>query len=169
MQHAKETVKGILHSLNHSSTSQDTPQPTSKTMPLPKTYKAAVFESANSPFVLKDIELKHPSQGQVLVKVIATGVCHSDADVQSGAFGNSFPIIPGHEVIGDVAAVGDGEKRWKVGDRVGVSEMGESKALCTYWSAICSLPGILTENIPFHDLFTFRCFGFKRLACGSLD
>jgi D-arabinose 1-dehydrogenase-like Zn-dependent alcohol dehydrogenase len=39
--------------------------------------------------------------------------------VHSGAFGNSFPIIPGHEVIGDVAAVGDGESKWKVGDRVG--------------------------------------------------
>jgi len=97
---------------------------------LPKTYKAAVFEKANSPLVLKDVELKHPSAGQVLVKVIATGVCHSDAGVQAGAFGNSFPIIPGHELIGDVAEVGEGEERWKVGDRVGGPWYGGSDGTC---------------------------------------
>lgn len=87
--------------------------------PLPKTYKAAVFEKKDAPFTLKDVELKLPGPGQVLVKSIACGVCHSDAMVQSGAFGNGFPIVPGHEVIGNVVAVGDGEKRWEVGDRVG--------------------------------------------------
>jgi len=39
--------------------------------------------------------------------------------VQSGILGNSFPITPGHEIIGDVAALGDGEQKWKIGDRVG--------------------------------------------------
>jgi hypothetical protein len=48
---------------------------------LPITYKAAVFEKANVPLTLKDVPLKHPSAGEVLVKVIATGVCHSDAMV----------------------------------------------------------------------------------------
>lgn len=56
---------------------------------------------------------------QVLVKVLACGVCHSDDAVQHALFGNSFPIIPGHEIIGEVAAVPDTEKRWKDGDRVG--------------------------------------------------
>jgi D-arabinose 1-dehydrogenase-like Zn-dependent alcohol dehydrogenase len=97
---------------------------------LPKTYKAAVFEKADAPITLTDVPLKHPGAGEVLVKVIATGVCHSDAGVQSGAFGNSFPIIPGHEVIGDVAAVGDGEKRWKVGDRVGGPWHGGHDGVC---------------------------------------
>lgn len=46
-------------------------------------------------------------------------ICHSDNAVQQGLFGNSFPIVPGHEVIGEVAAVPDTEKRWKEGDRVG--------------------------------------------------
>ena len=87
--------------------------------PVPKTYKAAVFKKKGAPFVHKDLELKYPSAGQVLVKVIATGVCHSDDGVRSGEIGNSFPIVPGHEVIGDIAALGDCEKRWKVGDRVG--------------------------------------------------
>lgn len=56
---------------------------------------------------------------KVLVKVLACGVCHSDAAVGFGAFGNSFPIIPGHEIIGEIAAVPASEKRWKEGDRVG--------------------------------------------------
>lgn len=43
----------------------------------------------------------------------------SDAGVQAGDFGNSFPIVPGHETIGEIVAVDEGEKRWKVGDRVG--------------------------------------------------
>jgi D-arabinose 1-dehydrogenase-like Zn-dependent alcohol dehydrogenase len=97
---------------------------------LPKTYKAAVFEKANAPLILKDVPLKQPSAGEVLVKVIATGVCHSDAMVQAGTLGNSFPIVPGHEVIGNVAAVGDGEKRWKVGDRVGGPWHGGHDGIC---------------------------------------
>lgn len=98
--------------------------------PLPKTYKAAVFEEANAPLTIKDIELTPPSAGEILVKVIASGVCHSDSGVQAGAFGNSFPIIPGHELIGNVAAVGEGEKRWKVGDRVGGPWHGGHDAIC---------------------------------------
>lgn len=52
---------------------------------LPKTYKAAVFKAANAPLTLEDIELKMPAEGQILIKVLATGVCHSDAMVQAGA------------------------------------------------------------------------------------
>jgi len=44
---------------------------------LPKTYKAAVFEKADAPITLKDVELKHPGPGEVLVKVIACGVCRT--------------------------------------------------------------------------------------------
>lgn len=99
-------------------------------MTLPKTYKAAVIESANSSFVIKDVELKQPTRGQVLVKVIAEGICASDAGVVAGEFGNSFPIVPGHELIGDVVAVGEGESRWKVGDRVGGAWHGGHDAVC---------------------------------------
>ncbi|RFU27673.1 hypothetical protein B7463_g8669, partial [Scytalidium lignicola] len=88
-------------------------------MTLPKTYKAAVFEKAGAPLTLKDIKLVTPKEGEVLVKVIATGICRSDEAVQQGHLGNKFPIVPGHETIGDVAAVGPGEHKWKVGDRVG--------------------------------------------------
>ena len=88
-------------------------------MSLPKTYKAAVFEKKGEPLVFKQLDLKLPQPGEILIKVLACGVCHSDWADQQQLFGNSLPRIPGHEVIGDVAAVPDTEKRWKVGDRVG--------------------------------------------------
>jgi len=97
---------------------------------LPKTYKAATFEKKGDNLTLKDVELQHPSTGQVLVKVLATGVCHSDSGVQAGDFGNSFPIIPGHETIGDVVEVAEGETRWKVGDRVGGPWHGGHDGTC---------------------------------------
>lgn len=97
---------------------------------LPKTYKAAVFEKAGAPLTIKEVELKLPSPGEVLVKVLAVGVCHSDSAVQSGIFGNSFPIVPGHEVIGNVVAVGEGEKKWKEGDRVGGPWHGGHDGTC---------------------------------------
>lgn len=55
---------------------------------LPKTYKAAIFKKANDKLTIEDVELKQPEQGQVLIKVLATGVCHSDVMVQSGAMGS---------------------------------------------------------------------------------
>ncbi|KAK0115520.1 hypothetical protein ONS95_000202 [Cadophora gregata] len=97
---------------------------------LPKSYKAAVFEKANDPLTIKDVPLQRPSTGQVLVKVLACGVCGSEEGVRSGAFGNAFPIVPGHEVIGDVVEVGDGEKKWKVGDRVGGPWHGGHDGTC---------------------------------------
>jgi D-arabinose 1-dehydrogenase-like Zn-dependent alcohol dehydrogenase len=86
---------------------------------LPQEYKTAVFESKGAPLTFKQVKLELPKDGEVLVKVLACGVCHSDAVVQQGGFGNGFPIVPGHEIIGDVAAVPESEKRWKEGDRVG--------------------------------------------------
>lgn len=56
-------------------------------MSLPSTYKAAIFEEAGKPLTFKNLELKQPKDGEVLVKVEACGVCHSDAVVQAGMFG----------------------------------------------------------------------------------
>lgn len=87
---------------------------------IPSTCKALVAEKAGADLVLKDVPVKQqPEQGELLVKVIACGVCHSDEAVRNGLFGDLFPRIPGHEIIADVVAVGPQEKRWKVGDRVG--------------------------------------------------
>lgn len=86
---------------------------------LPKTYKAVVLHEANDAFKLQDVELKHPGPSQVLVKVLACGVCFTDVGISAGHMGNVFPRVPGHEIVGDVVEVGSGVKNWSVGQRVG--------------------------------------------------
>ena len=86
---------------------------------LPKTYKAWVVESKNAPLTLTERELQQPAAGQVLIKTIACGVCFTDVAVQRGELGDVFPRIPGHEIVGDIVALGEGVKEFQIGDRVG--------------------------------------------------
>ncbi|KAF2028803.1 alcohol dehydrogenase [Setomelanomma holmii] len=99
---------------------------------IPKTCRAVVIEKPGAPWAIKEIPVNQPKQGEVLIKVHACGVCHSDSFLQQGAFGDaaSFPRIPGHEVIGTVVAIGDGEKKWKVGDKVGGPWHGGHDGTC---------------------------------------
>ncbi|KAF4461370.1 alcohol dehydrogenase [Fusarium albosuccineum] len=86
---------------------------------LPKTYKACVITEANKPWTLRDVPLQHPSKGQILVKILACGVCFSDVAVGTGHMGDVFPRVPGHEIVGDVVEVGDDVPNFQNGDRVG--------------------------------------------------
>ncbi|KIM96866.1 hypothetical protein OIDMADRAFT_131185 [Oidiodendron maius Zn] len=97
---------------------------------LPPSYKAAVVETPGAAITIKDVPLRHPGRGEVLIKVLACGICHSDAFVQEGNMGNAFPNTPGHEIVGDIAAVGDGEKKFAVGDRVGAGWHGGHDGIC---------------------------------------
>ncbi|KAI0839241.1 alcohol dehydrogenase [Hypoxylon sp. FL0890] len=99
-------------------------------MSLPKTYKAAILEKKGQPVTIKDVELKQPGPGQVLVKVLACGVCHSDIFVQGGHLGDVFPRVPGHEIVGDVVAVGSNVTRFKGGERVGGPWHGGHDSTC---------------------------------------
>ncbi|MGH3675744.1 MAG: alcohol dehydrogenase [Mycobacterium sp.] len=84
----------------------------------------------NVPFELAEVQIPEPGRGQVRVKVRACGVCHSDAMTVAGAMGNAFPRAPGHEVAGEVDAVGEGVSGWTVGDRVGVGWFGGCDFSC---------------------------------------
>lgn len=86
---------------------------------LPKSYKAAVFNKPNTPLELIDVDLQRPGPGHVLVKVLACGMCHSDALVQGGMLPIQYPRVPGHEIIGTVVEVGEGVSTFAIGDRVG--------------------------------------------------
>ncbi|KAI0538879.1 alcohol dehydrogenase [Xylaria digitata] len=86
---------------------------------LPKTYKGAAIVKSNEPVVIQEFELKEPGPGQVLVKILACGVCHTDAMIASGGFGEFWPRVPGHEIIGDVVSVGSKVTKFTQGDRVG--------------------------------------------------
>ena len=99
-------------------------------MSLPKTYKAVVIKEANGPFTLSEQPLTPPSAGEILIKVLACGVCFSDVGIAAGHFGNVFPRIPGHEIVGDVVALGSDVTRLQVGQRVGGPWHGGHDAAC---------------------------------------
>src|SRR5580658_8957382 len=83
------------------------------------------------PFELVERPLPEPGVGEVRVKVEACGVCHSDVSAKEGGYpGQSYPLIPGHEVAGVIDALGDGVESWRVGQRVGVGWFGGQCGHC---------------------------------------
>ncbi len=81
--------------------------------------KAAVAWGPNQPLKIEEVDLQGPQKGEVLVKIIASGVCHTDAYTLSGADPEGiFPVILGHEGGGIVEAIGEGVTTLKKGDHV---------------------------------------------------
>lgn len=81
--------------------------------------KAAVAWKAGAPLSIEEVDLELPKKGEVLVKIVATGVCHTDAFTLSGADPEGlFPVILGHEGGGIVEQIGEGVTTLKVGDHV---------------------------------------------------
>ena len=84
-------------------------------------------------FELVERELHEPSAGHVRFRVESCGVCHSDFIAVDGARPDpSQPVIPGHEVVGVIDAVGEGVIGWKTGDRVGVGFLGGHCGECDW-------------------------------------
>ncbi|MCL4868159.1 MAG: Zn-dependent alcohol dehydrogenase [Anaerolineae bacterium] len=83
--------------------------------------KAAVFYEPGVPFQVEMLELAAPQAGEVLVKVAAAGVCHSDWHLMTGATRHVTPVVPGHEGAGVVVQVGEGVSRIRVGDHVALN------------------------------------------------
>jgi len=87
--------------------------------------KAAQIKSAGSNFEIVDLPVPEPAQNEVLIKVEACGICHSDAFVKEGLFpGIEYPRVPGHEVVGIVEKPGSNATQWEKGQRVGVGWHG---------------------------------------------
>ena len=88
------------------------------------TYKAWQ-STGHREFHWVERELAEPSPGHVRIRVLACGVCHSDMVTVDGLLRDpSIPVVPGHEIVGVIDAVGDGVKRHTIGDRVGVGYLG---------------------------------------------
>jgi alcohol dehydrogenase, propanol-preferring len=111
---------------------------------LPKLMKAAVVEEFGKPLVIKEVPVPEPGYGEVLVKVITSGVCHTDLHVRDGDWHvkPKLPIIPGHEGAGVVVKLGPGVTTLKIGDRVGHAWLHDSCGGCDYclsgWETVCS-------------------------------
>ncbi len=89
------------------------------------TMQAMQLSKAGGDFESVEREIPEPQSGQVLIKVEACGICHSDAFVKEGAFpGLEYPRVPGHEIAGRIKSVGDDVIAWSPGERVGVGWHG---------------------------------------------
>ncbi len=82
---------------------------------------AAVFYAPHTPFTVESLDLQPPQPGEVLVKMAAAGVCHSDWHLMTGATNHPLPVVPGHEGAGIVEAVGAGVTRLQPGDHVALN------------------------------------------------
>src|SRR3546814_19692545 len=83
--------------------------------------KAAVVHAFGEPLRLEEVKVPMPGPGQILVKIAASGICHTDLHAAEGDWPvkPALPFIPGHEGVGHVAAVGAGVKRGSEKRRVG--------------------------------------------------
>jgi S-(hydroxymethyl)glutathione dehydrogenase / alcohol dehydrogenase len=80
--------------------------------------KAAIVRELNAPVEIIDVTIGEPGPGQVKIKTVAAGVCHSDLSVQNGTIPWMFPALLGHEGAGEITAVGEGVADKKAGDHV---------------------------------------------------
>jgi alcohol dehydrogenase, propanol-preferring len=92
--------------------------------------------AAGAPLRLDEVTLGEPAALQVVVRVLACGVCRTDLHVADGDLPDIlFPVTPGHEIVGRVERTGRGVSRFHVGDRVGVPWLGETCGTCRYCRA----------------------------------
>lgn len=80
--------------------------------------KALVVEQKDAPFVLEELELEGPGRGEALIRIVAAGVCHTDAITRAGDMPMPFPSVLGHEGAGIVEEIGEGVTEVAVGDKV---------------------------------------------------
>ena len=152
-----------------------------------KTMKAAFVRSFGQPLVVEDVKIPKPGRGQVLVKIAACGVCHTDLHAAHGDWPikPSPPFIPGHEGVGTVVEVGKGVEHVKEGDRVGVPWLFSACGHCPHclggWETLCEAQqntgysvnggfaeyvvadadylGLLPDNIGFLEIAPILCAG----------
>lgn len=110
---------------------------------LPKTMKAAVLHEFGKPLQIEEVPVKEPKAHQVLVKVVTCGVCHTDLHACDGDWPvkPKLPLIPGHEAVGYVVALGPEAEGVKEGDIIGVPWLFSACGHCDYcitgWETLC--------------------------------
>jgi propanol-preferring alcohol dehydrogenase len=107
--------------------------------------KAMVLNKPGTPLEWTELPDRQPDAGQVRVKILACGVCRTDLHVFDGELPDpKSPIIPGHEIVGRVDAIGPGVKGLTMGERVGIPWLGHTCGVCPYCEAqrenLCDAP-----------------------------
>jgi alcohol dehydrogenase, propanol-preferring len=114
--------------------------------------KAMVLEAPGQALQLRELPDPVPAPGQLLVAISACGVCRTDLHVVDGDLTEpKLPIIPGHEIVGRVSAIGAGVDGFAIGDRVGIPWLGYSCGCCQYCRSdaenLCDQPGFTGYQI----------------------
>ncbi|HEY1361206.1 MAG TPA: zinc-dependent alcohol dehydrogenase family protein [Xanthobacteraceae bacterium] len=107
-----------------------------------------VLEAPRTPLLMRERSPGEPAAGEILLEVAACGVCRTDLHVVDGELPESkLPLVPGHEIVGRVAALGGGVAGLEIGQRIGVPWLGHTCGACRY----CRVG---QENLCDHPLFT---------------
>jgi len=113
-----------------------------------KTMRAMLLDGPGRPLRPAELPIPTPGPGQVLLKVQACGVCHTDLHIVDGELtGPKLPLVLGHQIVGIVAELGAGARRFHSGERVGVPWLGATDGTCRF----CSRD---QENLCDHPTFT---------------
>src|SRR5918994_75928 len=107
--------------------------------------KAMVLHEVRTPLVREERPLPSPAPGEVRLAVEACAVCRTDLHVVDGDLPNpKLPIIPGHEIVGRIEAVGKGVTGFRIGERVGIPWLGHTCGHCPYCASgrenLCDAP-----------------------------
>lgn len=107
--------------------------------------RAVVLDRPGSPLILRERPVPTPGAGELLIRVSACGVCRTDLHVVDGELEHpKLPIVPGHEIVGRVTALGAGVTGFEPGERVGVPWLGATCGVCPYCRAgqenLCDAP-----------------------------
>lgn len=152
-----------------------------------KTMKAALARAFGKPLEIEEVDVPRPGAGELLVKIEACGVCHTDLHAVEGDWPvkPNPPFIPGHEGVGHVVAVGEGVTHVKEGDRVGIPWLYSACGHCEHclggWETLCEQQqnagysvnggfaeyalaaadyvGLLPKNVGFVDIAPVLCAG----------
>lgn len=120
---------------------------------------AALLTGVGSDFSIEEIDVEEPRAGEVLVQIVAVGLCHTDLAVRDGVLPIEFPGVAGHEGAGTVIAVGDGVTKVKVGDKVSMTfnSCGHCRTCTTGRQSYC-------ENFNAENYAGVRADGSKPLS-----
>jgi propanol-preferring alcohol dehydrogenase len=95
--------------------------------------KAMVLKRLGAPLEWTEMPDRQPGSGEIRVKVLACGVCRTDLHVLDGELAHPIvPIIPGHEIVGRIDAIGEGVQGLRLGERVGIPWLGYTCGACSY-------------------------------------
>jgi propanol-preferring alcohol dehydrogenase len=112
------------------------------------TMRAMVLEKPRTPLVMRERAPPVPSRGEILLAISACGVCRTDLHVVDGELTQpKLPLVPGHEIVGHVSALGEGVTGFELGERVGVPWLGGTCGVCPYCRSG-------RENLCDHPVFT---------------